>query len=138
MEAIDNVFGMGSASRCRFAEDLATIARNDVYLGMRYEPSGTRLYRTFWQQSSHPSTLKIHQDRRVACPLLPGPFVDSGHPNGEIVWQGKLKDPTNNRLSRGWHRKLRRQTRSIGSIGCGSQPLQGLDQPICHACISVD
>src|SRR6266568_4396548 len=84
------------------------------------------------------SKKEIHQDCSVACPLLPGPFVDSGLPNGRVFWQGKLKDPTNDRLSRGRHSKLRRQTCSIGSIGCGSDRLQGLEQPIRHACISLD
>src|SRR6266487_1809564 len=138
MEAVDNVFGARSASRCRFAEDLATIARNDVHLGMRYEPSSTRLYGTLFQQSSHPPLFEIHQDRPVACPLLPGPFVDSGLPNGRVSWQGKLKNTTNDCLSRGRHRKPGRQTCSIGPVGCGSDRLQGLDQPIRHACISLD
>jgi len=33
MKAVDDVFGLGSASRGSFTEEFATITRDDVYLG---------------------------------------------------------------------------------------------------------
>ena len=41
MKSIDNVFRLGSASRCGLAKELAAIARDDVHLGMVLKPGGT-------------------------------------------------------------------------------------------------
>src|SRR5258707_8752350 len=41
IKSIDNVFRLGSASRCGLAKELAAIARDDVHLGMVLKPGGT-------------------------------------------------------------------------------------------------
>jgi hypothetical protein len=52
MEAVNNVFGLGSTRRDGFAEEFTTITRDEVSLGVLLEPSGTRLDPTLPQQRS--------------------------------------------------------------------------------------
>jgi hypothetical protein len=53
MEAVNNVFGLGSTSRDGLAEEFATITRDHVHLRVLLEPGGTRLHRTLrqWHES---------------------------------------------------------------------------------------
>src|SRR5512135_212093 len=138
MKAVHNVFGLGSASRDGFAEEFATITRDDVHLRVLLEPGGTRLYRTFRQQRSYAPLFEIDQDRAIVGALLPGPFVYAGNANGVVCWQGKLEHPTNDGFRRGGHAERRDNLCRVSSIGSHSHRLERLDQPIGHTCVALD
>src|SRR6266516_4220183 len=81
MKAIDNLFGLGSPMGGCFAEDLAPITRDHLDFGMLFEPGGTRLHRTLREEISYPPMFEVHQNGAIACPLLPGPLINSSHTN---------------------------------------------------------
>src|SRR5437588_1600600 len=81
MESIHHLFGLGSACISRSTKELATITRDDLDFGVLFEPGGTRLHRTLRQESSYPPLFEVHQNAAIACPLLPGPLINSSHPN---------------------------------------------------------
>jgi hypothetical protein len=65
MQAVDNAFGLRSAGGGGFAEELTTITRDHVHLGMVPKPGGTRLHRTLREPRSYPPLLEVDQDRAV-------------------------------------------------------------------------
>src|SRR5947209_1062467 len=138
MKPIDDVFGLGSASRCSLAEELAAIARDDIHLGVFLEPGGTRLHRALRQQSSYPPLFEVDHDRAIVGALLPGPFVYAGNTNGIVLRQGKLEHPTNDGFRRGGHAERRENPCRVCSIGGHTHRLERLNQPIRHSCVATD
>jgi hypothetical protein len=60
VKSVYNVFRLGSTSRDGFAEEFATITRDDVYLGVLLEPGGTRLHRTLREERSDPPLFEVN------------------------------------------------------------------------------
>jgi len=105
---------------------------------MLLEPGGTRLHRTFRQQSSYAPLVEIDQDRAVVRALPPGPFIYASNANGVVFWQGKLEHTTDDGFRRGGHTKRRDNLCRVSSIGSHSHRLERLDQPIGHTCVALD
>src|SRR5690242_16957076 len=98
MKSIYHLFSLGSPARGGLAEDLATISRDGFPFGMLFKPDGRRLHRMLREECSHPSMFEIQQDGTIACPLLPGPLIDSGNTNCPLLRTWKLQHATNQRF----------------------------------------